>query len=385
MGATGSGTTLFRGARVFTGEAILDGHAVLVEQGRVSAILPDAGEIAADHAVHLDGRLLAPGFVDLQVNGGGGVLFNDEPNVAGIEAIASAHRRFGVTALLPTLITDTPEAMRAAVEAVREAIVAGTAGCAGIHLEGPFLAPSRKGAHSADLIRSMGEPDLELLLSLGIETVLVTLAPEIVPPDMIRALVDGGITVSLGHSDATYDQVTAAVDAGATGITHLFNAMSPLDHRAPGMVGAALDLGSLSCGIIADGHHVDAAALRTALRAKRGPGTLLLVSDAMPTVGAEGDTFELNGRTVRREGGRLTLEDGTLAGSDLDMASAVRFAIEHLELPLEEALRMASLYPARLVGLDGRYGRIAEGHAADFVELDAMLEVGSVWIGGAPA
>jgi N-acetylglucosamine-6-phosphate deacetylase len=385
MGATGSGKTLFSGARVFTGEVILDGHAVLVEDGRVSAILPDAGEIAADHTVHLDGRLLAPGFVDLQVNGGGGVLFNDEPNVAGIAAIAAAHRRFGVTRLLPTLITDTPEAMRAAANAVRQAIAAGAAGCAGIHLEGPFLAPSRKGAHRADLIRPMGEADLEFLLSLGIDTVLVTLAPDTVPPDMISALVDGGIAVSLGHSDATYDQVAAAVDAGATGITHLFNAMSPFDHRAPGMVGAALDLGSLSCGIIADGHHVSAAALRTALRAKRGPGTLFLVSDAMPTVGAEGDTFDLNGRTVRREGGRLTLEDGTLAGSDLDMVSAVRFAVEHLELPLEEALRMASLYPARLVGLDGRYGRIAEGHAADFVELDAMLEVGSVWIGGAPA
>jgi N-acetylglucosamine-6-phosphate deacetylase len=207
----------------------------------------------------------------------------------------------------------------------------------------------------------------------------------LVQPDMIRALVDGGVVVSLGHSDATYEQVAAAVDAGATAVTHLFNAMSPFDHRAPGMVGAALDLGALSCGIIADGYHVTAAALRTAIRAKQGPGNLFLVSDAMPTVGAEGDTFELNGRTVRRDGGRLTLEDGTLAGSDLDMASAVRFCIDHLEVPLEEALRMASLYPAQLIGLDTRYGRIAEGFAADFVQLDADGEIVSVWIGGAPA
>lgn len=385
MGAQASGTALFRGARVFTGDTILDGHCVLVEDGRVSAVLPAAQAVDADHTVHLDGGMLAPGFIDLQVNGGGGVLFNARPDVAGIEAIIGAHRRFGVTGLLPTLITDTPETMRAAANAVREAIAAGAAGCLGLHLEGPFLAPSRKGAHSADLIRPMGEADLEFLLALEIDTVLVTLAPDIVAPDMIRALVDGGIIVSLGHSDATYDQVAAAVDAGATGVTHLFNAMSPLDHRAPGMVGAALDIGALSCGIIADGHHVDAAAVRTALRAKRGPGTLFLVSDAMPTVGAEGDTFELNGRTVRREGGRLTLADGTLAGSDLDMASAIRFCMDPLDLPLEEALRMASLYPARLVGLDGRYGRIAEGFAADFVQLDANGEVVSVWIGGAPA
>ena len=382
MSETAKRRTLFHGARIFDGDTIVDDHAVLVEDGFVSAIIPAGEMVDAGETVDLAGGLLAPGFVDLQLNGGGGVLFNDTPTIEGIAAIAAAHRRFGVTAVLPTLITDTPETMRLAAQAVRDAIKAGIAGCLGIHLEGPFLAPSRKGAHRADLIRPMSDEDVDFLLGLEIGTVLLTLAPDRVAPDLIRRLVDGGIVVSLGHSDATYEQVAAAVDAGATGVTHLYNAMSPLDHRAPGMVGGALDFGALSCSIIADGHHVHPAALRTALGAKRGPGKLFFVSDAMPTVGDPGDRFELNGRTVTRENGRLTLEDGTLAGSDLDMASAVRYAVDHLDVPLEEVLRMASLYPAGLVRLDERYGRIASGFAADFVHLDEDNQVRSVRIGG---
>jgi N-acetylglucosamine-6-phosphate deacetylase len=373
---------LLHGARIFDGGAFLDDHSVLVEGDTVAAVMPSREAATADQRIDLAGGLLAPGFVDLQVNGGGGVLFNDSPTVEGIAAIAAAHRPFGVTALLPTLITDTPETMRSAAQAVRDAIAGGISGCIGLHLEGPFLSPSRKGAHRADLIRPMSDDEVDFLLGLGIGTVLVTVAAEVVPPDTIRRLVDGGITVSLGHSEATYNQVAAAVDAGATGITHLYNAMSPLDHRAPGMVGAALDLGPLSCGIIADGYHVQPAALRVALKAKRGPGRLFFVSDAMPTIGDKGDRFELNGRTVTRASGRLTLDDGTLAGSDLDMASAVRFALDHLDVELDEALRMASLYPAALVGLDGRYGRIVPGHAADFVQLDERAGVRSVWLGG---
>jgi len=376
---------LLHGARIFDGEKLLDDHAVLVAGGSVSALIASGEAADADETVDLAGGVLAPGFVDLQVNGGGGVLFNDTPTLEGIQAIADTHLRFGVTGMLPTLITDTPERMQQAVQAVRDAASGGPGGCLGIHLEGPFLAPARKGAHRADLIRTMTDADANFLLDLGIGTVLVTLAPDRVAPELIRRLVEGGIIVSLGHSDATFDQVAAAVDAGATGVTHLYNAMSPLDHRAPGMVGAALEFGALSCGIIADGHHVHAGALKMALRAKRGPGKLFLVSDAMPTVGDAGDRFELNDRSVTRENGRLTLEDGTLAGSDLDMASAVRFAVGHLEVGLEEALRMASLYPARLVRLDGHFGRIAPGFAADFVHLDEHYTVRSVWKSGAKA
>jgi len=376
------GGSLFTGAVLFDGEAFVDGQAVLVENGAIAALIPRGQSVAADTIIELKGGVLAPGFIDAQVNGGGGVLFNETPTAKGVRAIANAHRAFGVTAMLPTLITDTPEKTRAATAAVKDAIAAGCPGCLGIHLEGPFISPARKGAHNGGHIRPMSEADVEFLLGLDIDTVLVTLAPDIVSPEHIRRLSDAGIIVSLGHSDATYDEVARAVDAGARGVTHLFNAMSPLGHRAPGMVGAALELGDLWCGIIADGHHADAAALRIALRAKQPPGRLFLVSDAMPTVGDAGDVFTLNGRAVTRAGGRLTLADGTLAGSDLDMASAVRFAIRELGVERAEALRMASLYPAMLLRRDDRHGRIRPGYRADFVHLSDDDAVQSVWVAG---
>ena len=376
------GRSLFTGAVLFDGEAFIDGQTVLVEDGDVAALCPVRETVAADTIINLKGGVLAPSFVDAQVNGGGGVLFNETSTMDGVQAITEAHRPFGVTAMLPTLISDTPEKMRAAAAAVKDAIAANCPGCLGIHLEGPFISPARKGAHKGNYIRTMSEKDVDVLLALDIDTVLVTLAPDVVPPKQIRRLSDAGIIVSLGHSNATYDEVAQAVDAGARGVTHLFNAMSPLSHRTPGMAGAALEFGDLWCGIIADGHHVDPAALRLALRAKRGPGRLFLVSDAMPTVGDAGDVFALNGRTVTRSGGRLTLADGTLAGSDLDMASAVRFAVRELGVRREEALRMASLYPATLLRKDDRYGRIRPGYRADFVHLSDDNAVQSVWVAG---
>jgi N-acetylglucosamine-6-phosphate deacetylase len=370
------------GARVFTGEQMLDGHAVLVEAGRIASVLPLA-EIAPDAERRaLAGGLLAPGFIDAQVNGGGGVLFNESPDPPAVARIAAAHADHGSTALLPTFITDQPEAMASAIAAVRTALAEEVPGVVGIHLEGPFLATSRKGAHDPSLIRPMTEADVETVLSSGLETVLLTLAPENASPRLIRRLTEGGVIVSLGHTDASYETAMAAADAGARGITHLFNAMSQLQHRSPGVVGAALDHGGLWCGIIADGHHVHPAALGSALRAKRGPGRLFLVTDAMPTAGHDGDVFYLNGRKVTRRGGVLTLEDGTLAGSDLTMDAALAYAVGHLGVSLEEALRMASLYPAQFLGLDRSRGRIAPGHRADLVHLDDSLKTAGVWIGG---
>lgn len=376
-------TGILRGARLFDGERFLEDHAVVLEGGRIASVVPaeslDPDSVTED----LGGGVLAPGFIDAQVNGGGGVLFNDEPDLEGAAAIARTHRCYGTTGLLPTLITDEPDVTARAIAAVREAEMTGAApGVIGLHLEGPFLAPSRKGAHSEGLIRKMADADVEQLLSTGLETLLVTVAPDQVEPRLIRRLVEGGVTVSLGHSDADYDTVCAAVDAGARGVTHLFNAMSPLSHRAPGMVGGALDRGELWCGIIADGHHVHPAVLRAALRAKAGPGRLYLVTDAMPTAGCAEDHFILNGRRVLRKDGQVTLEDGTLAGSDLDMAQAVRFAIDELALPPSEALRMASLYPAQFLGLEDRLGALRQGYRADLVLLDDDWRVKRTWIDG---
>jgi N-acetylglucosamine-6-phosphate deacetylase len=358
------------GARIFDGGAIRDNVAVLVSGGTVIHIV-SSDAIPADALKRdLGGGLLAPGFIDLQVNGGAGVMLNDGPSVGRMETIATAHRRFGTTGLLPTLITDTGEITEAAIAAAAEAI-GSVPGVLGLHLEGPHLAPRRKGAHLAELMRPMTDRDADMLIAARaqVDVLLVTVAVEQVSTRLIRRLSDAGIIVSLGHTDAGYDEARAAFDAGARSATHLFNAMSQLGNRDPGLVGAVLAAPQVSAGIIADGHHVHPDTLRVALAGKRGPGRLYLVTDAMASVGMEGDSFQLNDRTVYRRGGRLTLENGTLAGADVDMAACVRYAANTLDLGVEEALRMASLYPAQLIGDESR-GRIAPGMKAEFVHLD---------------
>ena len=371
-----------RGARIFDGTDFLDHHAVVIDGERIVGLVAQS-DVPADMPSHdLCGGTLAPGFIDAQANGGGGVLFNDTTTAAGAAAVAEVHARFGTTGLLPTFITDRPERRQAAVAAVRDAIRAGSPGVLGLHLEGPFLSVARKGAHDPALIRPLGDGDVDDLLDTGIRTLLLTVAAENASPEQIRRLTDGGVIVSIGHSDASYEVASAAADAGARCVTHLFNAMSPLGHRAPGVVGAALDHPGLWGGIIADGHHVHPAALRAVLRGKRGPGRLFLVSDAMPPAGSPGDRFTLSGRRVMRHGGALTFDDGTLAGADLTLDAAVRYSVGQLDQPLGEALRMASLYPAQVLNLDQARGRLAPTYHADMVLLGDDLRVRRVWIGG---
>lgn len=371
------------GAEVFDGERRHHGSAVLIDGATVIGIVEN-GELPSNvKRTELHGGLLAPGFIDVQVNGGGGVMLNDAPTVESMAAIAAAHRRGGTTGLLPTLITDRPAVTDAAIEAAAQAVDK-VPGVLGLHLEGPHLWPGRRGVHAAELMRPLTEADVDHLIAAKarIGVLHITVAVEQAPPPLIRRLAEVGVVVSLGHTDAGYEEACRAMDAGARGVTHLYNAMSQLGHRAPGVVGAGLDTGSVWCGIIADGHHVHPVALAAAIRAKRGPGRIFLVTDAMPTVGAEGDRFEIYGQEVRRSNGRLTLADGTLAGSDIDMATGLRFAVAHLDVSLDEALRMASLYPAMLMGLDDRRGRIAPGTIADLVHLDDSLEVRATWVGG---
>ncbi|NVD37305.1 N-acetylglucosamine-6-phosphate deacetylase [Ensifer sp. HO-A22] len=372
------------GARLFDGIEWHDGAALLIEAGRVKAIVA-AGDVPADAAViDTHGLLLVPGFIDLQVNGGGGALLNAEPTLDGIRQICSAHAKFGTTALLPTLITDTREVRAATIAAGLQAKAAGVPGFLGLHLEGPHLSVARKGAHDPALIRPMDDADLKEMLdcarALGV--LMVTVAPENATKEQVRALADAGAVVSLGHTDVGYETAVAYAKAGAKTVTHLFNAMSGLGHREPGVVGAALATGTLHAGLIADGYHVDPASMGVALRAKMGPGQIFLVTDAMSPIGTDMTSFELNGREILRHGGRLTLADGTLAGADIDMLSSVRFVHEKLGLPLEEALRMASAYPADAMGLSSHKGRLLPGADADFVLLTPELAMGSTWIGG---
>jgi N-acetylglucosamine-6-phosphate deacetylase len=311
-------------------------------------------------------------------------MFNDRPDLETIRTICRAHAPFGTTALLPTLITDTPEITAAAIAAGVEAARENIPGFLGLHLEGPHLSVARKGAHDPALIRPMSAADQAALIAARarLPVLLTTVAPETVAAWQIANLTAGGVVVSLGHSDAGYALAATAAEAGASMVTHLFNAMSQIGNREPGLVGAALDTGALSCGLIADGIHVDPATIGIALRAKNGPSRIFLVTDAMATIGADMTSFTLNGRIIRRENGRLTLEDGTLAGADLDMISAVRFMHRTIGLELGEALRMAGLYPAESIGQGERHGRLSPGARADIVHLSGTLVVRSVWIGG---
>ncbi|MFD1344485.1 N-acetylglucosamine-6-phosphate deacetylase [Litorisediminicola beolgyonensis] len=354
--------TTFCNGRVFDGKRLHDLAAIRFEDGLAVALEPEAELAPEGRVVDLGGDILSPGYVDLQVNGGGGVMLGDTPSVETLRRIAEAHRSLGVAALLPTLITDTPETTRATIAAVRAAVAEGVPGIAGLHLEGPHLSLARKGAHDPALIRPMTAEDLDLLLdaAAALPVLKITLAPENVTEAQVAALARAGVLVSLGHSDADYETCQRYAAAGARVVTHLFNAMSQLGSRAPGLVGAALDTGALSVGLIADGVHVHPASLRAAWAAKTGPGRMFLVSDAMAVAGTDLDGFELGGRWITRRDGRLTLGDGTLAGADLDLTTAIRVLVKEARVPLETALQAATAVPAALIGRTVAPLRLAE-------------------------
>ncbi|WP_426029908.1 N-acetylglucosamine-6-phosphate deacetylase [Caulobacter sp. DWP3-1-3b2] len=367
--------------RILTEDGIVDGKAVTIRDGRIEGVLDSADTPVGATRHDLDGGLLVPGFIDTQVNGGGGVLFNDHTTVEAIEAIGAAHRPYGTTGFLPTLISDDLAVVDAAMRATEQAIEAGVPGVLGIHIEGPFLNVKRKGIHDAGKFRILDDEAVALLSSLKRGKTLVTLAPETTTPDMVRRLAAAGVTVAAGHTNAAYGTVRKALDAGLTGFTHLFNAMSPLTSREPGVVGAALESLHAWCGIIVDGRHVDPVVLRIALRT-RPLNRFMLVTDAMPTVGMIDKSFDLQGRHIRVVDGVCVDDHGTLAGSDLDMIGAVRNAISMMGLTLEEAVMIASRAPADFLGLADERGTIAAGLAADLVLLDDALNVRETWIDG---
>lgn len=368
--------------RLFDGERMRGHTRLLIEDGYIAALSGPSGAESSTPVVRLPGDcILAPGFIDVQVNGGGGVLLNDSPTAFAVRRIVEAHRRHGTTGLLPTLITDAPGKTASLLAAAPDARA--VPGVLGFHLEGPHISPVRPGIHPKAHIRPMTAEDLARLAAFGKHgRSQVTLAPECVPAGDIAALVAAGLRVSIGHTDADVEAVNRAVAAGATGVTHLYNAMSQLVSRAPGVVGATLADDRLMAGIICDGLHVDPVALAVAFRAK-GRSGLMLVTDAMSSVGASTDTFELNGRTIRLAGGRLTDDSGTLAGAHLGMMDAVRNAVTMMGAPLRDALIMASATPARFLGLDGERGRIAPGYRADLVAFTTGFDVVETWIAGA--
>ncbi|HLY53437.1 MAG TPA: N-acetylglucosamine-6-phosphate deacetylase [Steroidobacteraceae bacterium] len=377
-----NGRVLLGGGR--GGGTFTRGRCVLIENGRIAAIVPRGDRRLRRAARHdLRGALLLPGFIDTQVNGGGGALFNDAPTVATIRTIGAAHRRFGTAGFLPTLISDDLEVVARAIAAVRSAIESGVPGVLGIHIEGPFLNAERKGVHDRAKLRELDASALGLLTSLRVGRTLVTLAPEMTTPQIIAALAAAGVVVSAGHTDGTYAQIALALRHGLTGFTHLFNAMSQLTGREPGAVGAALDDPHAWCGIIVDGLHTSPVVLRIALKCKP-LNRFMLVTDAMPSLGTQATSFELQGKRILVQGGVCVDEDGRLAGSNIDMASCVRNAVSMLGVPLPQAVRMASEWPAQFLGLSREVGRIAPGLRANLVAADDGLEVLETWIDGRP-
>ncbi|SMR82097.1 N-acetylglucosamine 6-phosphate deacetylase [Aliiroseovarius halocynthiae] len=370
------GRVTFRGGRIFDGTRLIDGHAVSFKDGQRVAYGPDADVPALGDVVDLGGDILGPGYVDLQVNGGDGIMLGDDPSVETLRRIARAHRSLGVTHLLPTLITDTPEITRATIAATIDAIREGLPGIAGLHLEGPHLSVARKGAHDAALIRPMTENDLAELLAAAaaLPCLKVTIAPENVTEAQVTAMAQAGILVSLGHTDADFDTCLGYMAAGARCVTHLFNAMSQLGNREPGLVGAALSCGNVSTGLIADAVHVHPKSIRAAWAAKTAPGRIFLVSDAMAVAGSDKTQFTLKDRTILRRNGQLTLADGTLAGADLDLTTAIRVMVEQVGLPLEAVLGAATTTPMQLLQRPVLTPVDANCHLSDLIRIAKDLD-----------
>jgi N-acetylglucosamine-6-phosphate deacetylase len=364
--------------------SIVGDRILVASNGQITNICERAGLPAGCETINLNGNLLAAGFIDTQVNGGGGVLFNDAPTLETIRRMAQIHASFGTTAFLPTLISDDLETISQGYRAVNEAIRLGVPGVIGIHVEGPFLNVDRKGIHDAEKIRQMDDGGLSAVIEGRPKLVAMTVAPECMSSAQLNMLTEAGVKLFAGHSDATWSEMQSAFADGIVGVTHLFNAMSQLKGREPGLVGAALGNPECWCCIIVDGVHVHPETLRLAIQAKGGLDHFVLVTDAMPTVGHQDKTFLLNGDRISVRDSVCQNTDGTLAGSDLDMGRAVANATKLLGISLTEAIQLASANPARMLGLESKTGSLQVGLAADLVELSDDGLVMRTWIKGQP-
>jgi len=368
--------------QIFTGEQWLMQQAVIVEDEKIIALCDEQNlPPTLDRIINLQNQRLIPGLIDTQVNGGGGVLFNDAPTVETLRTIGEAHRQFGTTGFYPTLISDDLTVVESAIAAVAQAIREKVPGVLGIHLEGPFLNPERKGVHKAEKFKTIDEAAFNLLTSLKFGKTLVTIAPELTTPEMIERITKAGVVVAAGHSAANYEQTKIALAAGVTSFTHLFNAMTPFTSREPGMVGAALENSHAWCGIIVDGFHVHPSTIKVAHQAK-APGKIILVTDAMASVGAKNKNFKLYGEQIFYTDGKLTNAAGTLAGSDLDMLTAIKNTITQVGIAPDEAIRMASTYPAAMMGNSTTLGAIKPGFYASMILIDENFQLLRSWING---
>ncbi|HDM8138409.1 TPA: N-acetylglucosamine-6-phosphate deacetylase [Vibrio harveyi] len=366
--------------KIYTGSDVLTDHAVIIDNDQIQSVVPVTQLPEGIEVKDLDGANLSPGFIDLQLNGCGGVMLNDEITPETMQIMHEANLKSGCTSFLPTLITSSDEDMRAAITAAREYHNKYQNQSLGLHLEGPYLNVAKKGIHSVDFIRPSDDGMIALICANADIIAKVTLAPEQNDPEHIARLKAAGIVVSIGHTNATYAEARQGFDAGITFATHLFNAMTPMVGREPGVVGAIYDTPEVYAGIIADGFHVDYANIRIAHKIKGEK--LVLVTDATAPAGANIDHFIFVGKKVYYRDGKCVDENGTLGGSALTMIEAVQNSVEHAGIALEEALRMATLYPATAIGVEERLGRVRKGMVANLTIFDRDFNVKATVVNG---
>jgi len=366
---------------IFTGKQVLYDKSIIINGENIEEIV-DIDRVPKNlEILDLNGANIAPGFIDLQVNGGGGCLFNDSPTEECISSIYNAHKRFGTTNFLPTLITTSNETMLQAIDTVKDLMKTGKYGVLGLHLEGPYIDKGKAGVHDKSFVRKVLNDELKSYLKSGNGVIkLFTVAPEVVEESCIKMMKECDIVISGGHTNATYDQTNQFFNWGASSVTHLFNAMSQFGSREPGVVGAAFDFDKIWAGIIVDGFHVNFSSVRIAKKIKGEK--LILVTDAMPPVGTNISSFNLGDLEVYYNDGQCVTEDGTLAGSALDMATAVRNCVQKVGIPMQEALRMASTYPAKVLGLENKLGKIKPGYLANMVVFNNQLIVKGIITNG---
>ena len=365
---------------IYTGYDRLTQHAVVINNDTITQICAQQDLPADIDQIDVKGAIVAPGFIDLQLNGCGGVMFNDDISTHALDVMHNANLKSGCTSFLPTFITSSDADMLKAIEETRQYMAEHPNQVLGLHLEGPYLNPEKKGIHNIDYVRTSDQTMIDTICANHDVIAKVTMAPEVNDHKHIKQLAETGIVVSLGHTNCTYQQARAGFASGMAFATHLFNAMSSIAGREPGAVGAVYDSPDIYTGIIADGFHVDYANIRIAKKIKQDK--LILVTDATAPAGAEMDYFIFVGKKVYYRDGKCVDEHGTLGGSALTMIQAVKNAVEHVGIALDEALRMATLYPARAMKLDHKLGKLAPDTIANLAIFDQDFQVQATIVNG---
>ena len=368
------------GSKLFNGLDFIEHKALLIDGQNIAGIVNE-DDIPTDFKVQkLDGGILSPGFIDLQVNGGGGKLFNNSPDNESLNTIISAHQYFGTTSIMPTVISDSLNILQKCTDTISNEIK-NNHSLLGIHIEGPFFNVKYRGVHQKQYINTINASYLSLFEKLDKFPVMLTLAPECISIKQLKHLKSLGFKILAGHTDASYDQLEEAIKYGLDGFTHLFNAMGQISAREPGVVGSALDFDKTSASIIVDLHHVHPSLINLSFKLKP-KGRLFFVSDSMATINHGEPSFELYDEVVSESKGRIINSEGKLAGSSITQIDAIKNAYQKCNIPLASAISMATLYPAEYLGVAEHIGQLKKGYRANLAHFDSNFQVHNVWLAG---